>query len=533
MKMKKIFVLFIITILFAASLLPASLAAAEDDYVFRIAIYNDIAGLDPKVDYDPSTTYVTSQVVEPLLGYDENDQLAPLIASKWETKDNQAFVYTIRDDVKFSDGTPLTVDDVIFSLKRIWDPNEGAYMQWMYEPVESIEKTGDWEVTVKLKGPSNSWLYVLSTAAGFIVSKAYYEKHSDDFGTATGGVLGTGPYVFDHWTNGQEVVLKKNKNYWNGDLAGAPGSLVYKIIPDDTTRVAAIKAGDIDFAPQPPLELIDELLADRSLEVNNFASRNVTFVAFNTQRAPFNDVNLRKAVYHALDLKSFHENIIRKSGSIPTLLPQSEALYGNKPKEWRDYVEKAPTYEFNFEKAKEYLAKSGYPNGVSAQVIVNQNTRYNDIGLFVQESLRPLGIDIEIVKVTNEEQNRYYFGKVLDDDGHRDYDLLIGSWFADFADVGNILEPLFQSGTDSNTASYANADVDELIKQEIATIDESERNKTIFKALDIIIDEVPYVIVQYPNDQNVLNKRFNGPKLNTTTSMYFIQFKNIRLAGDK
>jgi len=124
--MKKSFILFAIAMLLAAMFVSAAIAAPDDDYTFRIAVYNDIAGLDPKVDYDPSTTYVTSQIAEPLLGYDENDQIIPLIASKWQTKDNQTFVYTIRDDVKFSDGTPLTVDDVIFSLKRIWDPNGGG-----------------------------------------------------------------------------------------------------------------------------------------------------------------------------------------------------------------------------------------------------------------------------------------------------------------------------------------------------------------------------------------------------------------------
>jgi peptide/nickel transport system substrate-binding protein len=232
-------------------------------------------------------------------------------------------------------------------------------------------------------------------------------------------------------------------------------------------------------------------------------------------------------VYHALDLASFQENIIGNSGTPATVVPNSPALYGEKPEQWNNYTANAPVYAYDVEKAKEYLAKSAYPDGFSANVIVNQSARYNDIALFMQESLRPLGIDIEIIKVTGEEHDNYYFGAILDADGKRDYDMLVGSWWADYADIGSNL-PLYQPGA-INVAAYDNAEVIKLLTEEAGTLDIDGRNTKIFEAFDIIIGDVPYIFVQYPNQQNVLNVKFTGLKANSATAVASLRFANVRL----
>jgi peptide/nickel transport system substrate-binding protein len=505
---------------------PASSTPDQNaGYTFTVAISGDIAGYDPGLAYDPNTSPVVTQTAEALLTYNDKDEIIGLIASKWEAKDNLTYVYTIRDNVRFSDGSPVTVEDVLFSLRRIADPDGGAYMQWMYSGVESIEKTGDWEITVKLSAPSNSWLYTLASPAGYIISKSYYENSAN---SPTGGILGTGAYVYDSHVAGQEIVLAKNPNYWNGDLTGAPEKIVYKIIPDETTLVTALKSGDVDYSASLPLELLSELESDPGLTVNNFASRGVTFIALNSDRAPFNDVNVRRAVYYALDLKSFHENIIGNSGTFATVLPNSDALYGEKPEEWKAWLATAPTYGLNLDKAKELLANSAYPDGFTANVVVNQSARYNDIALFVQESLKPLNINIEIVKVSGEEHDNYYFGAVLDKDGKRDYDSLIGSWWADFPDIGGNIEPIYQEGS-TNVAAYNNPKVTALLQEEVVLLDASARNAKIFEAFDIISDEVPYIFVQYPNSQNAISNKFTGLKVDSVTSSAVARYYQVRV----
>jgi peptide/nickel transport system substrate-binding protein len=174
----------------------ASSSSAGSDITFTVALDSDIVKLDPAFAYDFTTNPVVNQITEGLLSFDEQNQLVPVLAKDWSMTDDKTYVYNIRDDVTFSDGTAMTMDDVLFSINRTMDDATASYLQWMFSDVDSIEKTGDWQLTVHLKEPSATWKYVFGTTAGHIISKAYYEAHKDNFGTADGGLLGTGPFVF-------------------------------------------------------------------------------------------------------------------------------------------------------------------------------------------------------------------------------------------------------------------------------------------------------------------------------------------------
>lgn len=131
-----------------------------------IGMNSDIIACDPAFAYDNNTNAVVDQITEGLLAYDQDNKLVSKLAKSWEQVDDVTYKYEIRDDVKFSDGTQMTADDVVFSLNRIKDPSVASYLNWMYANVDSIEKTGDWEVTVKLSTPDALWQYVPATTAG-------------------------------------------------------------------------------------------------------------------------------------------------------------------------------------------------------------------------------------------------------------------------------------------------------------------------------------------------------------------------------
>jgi peptide/nickel transport system substrate-binding protein len=493
---------------------------ASQPYTFTVGLTGDIAGIEPGLTYDPNTIPVVSQITDNLVKRTPDGGLEPQLAREIETPDDTTYIYKLRDDATFSDGAPLTADDVVWSLQRYADPNGGALQQWNYENVLSIEKTGDLEVTVKLKQPSNTWKHVASTNPSYISSKKHFEE--------TGEHIGTGAYVFESRVSGQEIVLKKRGNYWDGDISGAPDTVVFKIVPDATTLVTALKHGEIDYALAPPGDLLGELIATPSLKVNNYPDRAITFVAFNTGRGPTGDVNVRRAIYSAIDIDEFVVNVVGALGSVTTGIPNSPALYGEHPDQWQKFSDGAAKYPYDVEKAKEYLAQSAYPDGFTANVVVNQNPRYNDIALYLQEKLRPLGINIEILKVTGEEHDEYYFGNVLDADGKRDYDLLVGSWWPN-NDVGGILEPLYQSGNASNVAVYGNAAADALIREEMTILDETVRNAKIFEALNIILPDAPYIYVLYPNAQNAINAKFATPPIDSTPAFDALRYVDVRL----
>ena len=250
------------------------------DSTFTVALDSDIVALDPAFAYDFTTNPVINQITEGLLTFDENNELVPWLASDWSQTDDTTYVYTIRDDVCFSDGTPMTMDDVMFSLERTMNPDTGSYLQWMFSPVESIEQTGDWELTVKLSQPSATWQYVFGTTAGHIISKAYYEEHADNFGTAEGGILGTGPYKFESWSSGQNIVLTKNENYWDKDSVKLD-KVNYQIVSDQTARFNSFDSGSLDYVACADKEWIERFDKKDKVDVVEALIPTVRYDFFN------------------------------------------------------------------------------------------------------------------------------------------------------------------------------------------------------------------------------------------------------------
>lgn len=532
--MKRNFSLILAMVLLVISLAGCGSGSAAGGATFTAALSGDIVSLDPAFAYDFTTNQVVNQITEGLLTFDANNRLQPLLAKEWKAVDDTTYVYTIRDDVCFSDGTPMTMDDVLFSLQRIMSEDTASYLQWMFGPVDSIQKTGDWELTVKLKNPSATWQYVLGTSAGHILSKAYYEAHKDGFGTAEGGILGTGAFKFESWKSGQEIVLAKNDKYWDKNAKVELSRVVFKVIPEDTTRVTALQTGQVDFTAEPPLDMIDTVKNDGKLATDGVETFGITFLAFNTQRAPFSDVNVRKAVYHALDMKAIHDNIVKSAGVQGTTLPNGSALFTSEPERWQDYLKKAPVYEYDLNKAKEYMAKSSVPDGFGCKLLTTESSlRYSE-ALAIQEALKAINVNVELVKLSSDEHTKYQFGNVLDSAGNRDYDMILAGWEADYPDIAGNLEPLYASANagegGGNTAAYKNPEVDRLIEEQAANIDPAGRNDQVFKALDIITNDVPYIFIEYPVRQTVLNKKFTGFTMNASW-LWNLNFKDIRSAG--
>ncbi|MCQ2437203.1 MAG: ABC transporter substrate-binding protein [Clostridia bacterium] len=505
-------------------------AMAEETVTYTVALDGEIVAMDPAFSYDFTTNLVTNQICESVLTYDENDQLVPMLASSWEQVDDVTYVYTIRDDVNFSDGTPMTVDDVVFSVARHLDPDLGSYLSGLLYAVESIEATGEWEMTIKLAEPNASFMYVLGTAAGYVISKANTEAQGDLFGTPEGTIVGTGPFVLDSWRSGQDITLVPNENYWDASFEPAVDEIVFQIIPEDITRITALTSGEADLATVLPTDLVPMLEASPNVDVEYVDSMGVLYLSFNCAMPPFDEVAVRQAIYCAIDFAEIQETIIMDAGMPASILPNSEALYGPAAEEWVAYAETVPTYDYDVERAQELLATSSVPDGFSMTLVTNEDsTRYN-VCLAIQEDLKAIGIDCEIVKVSSEEHTNYQYGGVVDADGYREYGMLIGGWGADWADVSANLEPLYAGRNacagGTNAALYDNEEVNALIDAQAAVTDPSERNALIFQALDIIGEEVPYIIVTYPIRPVATSTSFTKP-LTTPSWVWNMRFNDV------
>lgn len=493
----------------------SAVSADSADTTLKWALDSDIVSLDPIYAYDTTTNLVVVQVVESLLYINPDGSVSPMLAKSWECVDDKTYVYEIRDDVTFSDGTPMTVDDVIFSMERNMGDGSDSYVAWMFDSVDSIEKTGDWEITVHLKNPDAFWQYVPATTGGAVISEAYYNEHKDNFGTASGGILATGAYKFDHWTNGSEIVLTENENYWDDSAPVDFKTIDYTIISEDTTRIAALKTGQIDFSVNVSVDMISQLSDAENLTLDSVHAYRIDHLAFNTEKAPFNDVNVRKAIAYAIDAENLVNNIYGEYGQPGSGLLFGDALYTiGSADDWQKFADTLDNYSYNIEKAKECLAASAYPDGFDCRLAVSNISYYQSMAVYIQAALAEIGINVSVEQHTYDEMITIQFGNLLDADGYKDYDMGLFDWQADFPDpAGNVRPILISSNAGaggSNTSSFKNADVDALFTKENNSVDEAERVDLIKQYSEIILDQVPVYVLCFSNQTFAVNKRFTA-----------------------
>ncbi|MDR0475804.1 MAG: ABC transporter substrate-binding protein [Treponema sp.] len=532
--MKKLFSFAVMPALIASLVFAGCTGSASKGLTFTVALSEDIKAVDPGLAWNYVTNQVTNQITEGLIALDTGNSIVPELAKSWSRPDDLTYVYEVRDDIVFSDGSKMTMEDVLFSFERSADPDGGTYFADFYADVESFNVDG-WTFTIKLKHPSAVFEYVPATGAGRIISKAYYEKHTADFGSARGGIIATGPFVYQKWTSGQEIILKKNANYWNKEklAANIVDTLIFKIIPEDTTRVIALQKGDVDFCVNLPSDMLDQFTAESGLTLVSTGSYNLTYLALNTQRSPMNDVNVRKAISRSFNIPEFHRNIIKNAGSPGTILPFGPALYGENAARWQQYLNSRQGYTYDLAAARAHLAASAYPDGFNCDLIVSENSLANQRALYIQESLRAIGIIVSIRRMSGDEQDTYQMGGIMDADGKRDYDMIIGGWEADYPDLNGTIETMYassQAGENGyNAAVYINPDVDALNDDQRMILDPAKRFEVQARMMDIVTDDVPYIVFDYTYRHSVLNKKYAGLSVSPVW-LWVLPVQNLRFA---
>jgi peptide/nickel transport system substrate-binding protein len=480
-----------------------------------VGLQGDIIAIDPAFTYDFTTSTVVNQITEGLLKFNNGETLEPNLAESWENPDPLTYIYHIRQGVTFQDGSPMTTDDVIFSLERTRNPETASYTGWMFSSVDTIEKTDDWTVTVTLKTPDALWQYVPATTAGHVISKANYEANKDNFGKAEAGALGTGPYKFVSWATGSEVLIEKYDGYWN-KANGGPylDSVTYKILPESTTRVAGLQTGEIDLvigtdgAPADQLPIIQGM---DNVALSFTDSYYSNFLAFNTQRPPFDNAKVRQALNYAMDKKLLMQNLypIADAVSIAKAVDVMPRLWTFEKDKWAAAYENLPAYDVDMEKAKQLLEESGVADQLNGMTITtDENPLSMGMSLALQAAAAELGYQLEINKVTYQENISLAFG------GARDYDIISTAWGADFPDPSGNLLPVFHSrylgDGGSNFGNYVNAEVDNLLDEANALTDNAIRTDLMVQAQQIIADDSAWIVVMHPKQVFVLSNEFEG-----------------------
>jgi len=308
--------------------------------------------LDPTAGAAQAIREVTYlNIYEGLVRLDRDGKIQPLLATSWTTSpDGLTYYFRLRDGVTFHDGATFNAETAKFTLERAMAPGSTNAQKWIFESITGIEAPDVSTLVVRLKEPSSRFLFGLAWGDAVMLSPGSVANNRTN-------PVGTGPYRFERWSRGDRVELTRNENYWRAGAASLRRAS-FRFISDARAQVNAIGAGDIDALPNMAgPEAIAPFEADRRFSVVIGATEGETIVGLNNQKAPFNDVRVRRALSHAIDRRQVIAGAMSGVGT-----PIGSHFSPLHPA----YVDLTGLYPYDPAKARALLAEAGYPNGFAA-----------------------------------------------------------------------------------------------------------------------------------------------------------------------
>ncbi|WP_024355355.1 ABC transporter substrate-binding protein [Leucobacter chironomi] len=393
--------------------LVASLPAAENpvDEIVWSVVEGEPATLDP----GSSATVIIPNLCENLMQLQPDFSIEPGVAQKAEWVDPVTLKLTLRDDVTFWDGTPLTADDVVYSLQRGQNPASQWYAAFVL--VSGIEKTGDLEVTIRFNAPDSTFLDSLAGGGGAVMSKAYGEQAGPSLGTSEGGLMCTGPYQLESggWKPGSEIVTTANESYWGG--APLVQTLKYVFVTDGSTLTTALTEGEIDGAFNVPPGSRGAFEGDGAGSLIVGPSTASFSFGPATAEGPAASPAIRQALSLAIDREKYIDTVLNGLGEVQkTIVPPFTFNQTEASEIYQAGYDELAAPEVDLEGAKQLIADSG--EDVSAPLVVAIPAgakEFQQTAAIIQSAGKSIGLDIEI-----NEMQPADFGAMFYDPGARD-----------------------------------------------------------------------------------------------------------------
>jgi peptide/nickel transport system substrate-binding protein len=455
---------------------------------FRWASQGDPQTIDPHSQNELLTNSINGQMYETLVNRGPKLEIVPMLATEWKQVDPLTWRFVLRKNVRFHDGTPLTVDDVIFSFARA---SEGSSQIRVYATaMGKPRKVDDSTIEFKLTEPNPIMLEHATLVQ--IMSKAWSEKNKVekplDFSKkeesyASTHANGTGPYMLKSREPDVRTVMVRNPNYW-GKIEGNVTEVTYVPIKSDPTRVSALISGNVDMVLDPPPQDLGRLRKQAGLKVVDGVENRIVFFGFDQHRDellysdvkgknPFKDKRVREAVYRAIDIDALHR---------VTMRGQSRPTGGITPSELGSTPEAEKRLPYDLNRAKQLLAEAGYPNGFGFTLDCPNNRYINDEAICVAVSgmLARIGLKVRV----NAQPRAIFFARMP----KRDTSMYMLGWGGAITDAQTTLTPVLHSpdgkgAGDYNWGSYSNKKLDELIDAARVEPDAAKRKKIIAEAL--------------------------------------------------
>lgn len=447
---------------------------ANVEQILRVGIGTDINtwGIDNFPDGDGR--FVWAQIYETLVRLDENLNMVPGLAESWESEeDGKIWTFNLRQDIKFHDGTPFNADAVKFSY------GDNAYVTKVKTlPLENVEVVDDYTVKFTCAKPIPLPTY-LTHVAWPIVSPSSVNS-AGEFTQP----IGTGPFKYVNYAKGQEVVLEKNDEYWGDNVK--LDKVVFKIIPDATSRILALKSGDIDMCLKVPESDVAALGENKDIIVNRRLSTFTDFLQFNCARAPFDDVNVRKAVANAIDTEGIVSSILNNVGVAAQGRPYSPVMMYS--------YEDLPLYSQNKDEAKSLLAESGWTDKDNNGILEKDGKELN-VSLLVGQSWGPR--ELKIVQACQAQLEEVGFkvdvkqlesAALTELEKTGDFDMIMRTGYFVWGPYPHHVKIHFSKNYASH---YNNPDYDKLVMQGESVNDETQKQQIYENIQKMIMEDLP------------------------------------------
>jgi peptide/nickel transport system substrate-binding protein len=502
----------------AIALALAAFAAADDAMALTrggkmvYARNADSLFLDPVLNERNVDIWILTNLFDTLLepSNDGKTQVPGLATSYEFSPDGLTFTLKLRQGTKFSDGSPITVDDVKWSLDRARDPNNGTW-NFTLESIDSIETKGDDTVILHLKHPAPALAAALAVFNTGIMPKKQFEAtagatEADKAKAFAEHPIGSGPFVLDSWQRGTQMVLKRNPNYWQMGEDGKPlpylDELDFQIIPDDATRILKLQSGEVDGAEFIPYSRVPELKNDPNLNMELFPSTKVRYLALNIRPKlkdgsdnALSDERVRQALNYAVNKEALIKVVTFDVGK-----PQQSYMSSSTP------LAKAagPVYPYDLDKAKALMKEAGKSDGfqLTAQAIAGNADDVAELST-LQQMWAPLNVKLSIEQMDNATQVSRFDAA--------DFQIQTGYWTDDIADPSEITSYFaYYPTTESQHSSYNDPTIQKLYEDSQKEIDKEKRAAMYAQLQDIYIKAAPIVFMYESPYTVALRKQVQG-----------------------
>ena len=436
--------------------------------------------LDPANSIVAGDVYTLDKIFEPLYITSPSGVLTPWLAQGHTmSSDGKTWTFALRPGVKFSDGSPLTAEDVVFSIHRAATDASGP-LSFLDFAIKSIKASDASTVTFELSQPWAPFLSDISVFANSILPNAFGGQSESAF---FANPIGTGPFVLKSFQKGAGVVLTRNKNYWQ---SGKPylDEVSFSYIPDDNQRVEQLKGGEVEVISAVPPAQVSSLKADVSLVLEEFGSWAVDLLFLNEKLAYFKDRHVRRAIAHAINIPQLaHITTFGTAQPGNSFFPPSLQYYA-----------KVPTLGYSLSAAKAELKQSAYPHGFSTSILVpSGNTQYVDAATVIQSDLKPLNIAVSIQELDNAAYTAAFEAF--------NYEAMINFATNDISDPDEMAS--FQvdyedGGSHSFWTDYNDPAAIALVREAETTFDNAKRAALYEQIQAIVAQDAPYIALDYP-----------------------------------